>query len=139
MLLTDGESTERESIVPNLEKYKAQYEKLPGTISTFGFGYRLDSNLLVNLADAGSGLYFFIPDAGFVGTAFVNTMSNLLVTMAREVYLTLEVDSGAQFCDNRVYGGYPVTEVGGNLRVNLGTLQYGQSKDVVLPMTIKDA
>jgi hypothetical protein len=86
----------------------------------------------------GSGSYSFIPDAGFVGTAFVNSMSNLLVTMAREVYLTLEADSEAQFCDKKLYGGFPVADLGSQLRVNLGTLQYGQTKDVVLPMTIKN-
>jgi hypothetical protein len=136
MLLTDGESTQRETIMPNLTAYKETHERLPGTVSTFGFGYKLDSALLVDLAAFGSGSYSFIPDAGFVGTVFVNTMSNLLVTMAREVYLTLEAED-AEITDNKIMGGYPAQVVSGSIRVNLGTLQYGQTKDVVAPIKIK--
>jgi hypothetical protein len=138
MLLTDGESTQRDTIMPNLQAYKETHERLPGTINTFGFGYKLDSILLVDLASFGSGSYSFIPDAGFVGTVFVNTMSNLLVTMAREVYLMLAPED-AEIIDNKIMGGYPTEVLGGGsqIRVNLGTLQYGQSKDVVARIKIK--
>lgn len=50
------------------------------TINTFGFGYNLDSRLLYDLAITGSGMYSFIPDASFVGTSFVNNISNIKVT-----------------------------------------------------------
>ena len=35
-----------------------------------------DSNLLVDMAHGGFGVYSFIPDAGFVGTVFVNYISH---------------------------------------------------------------
>jgi len=128
MLLTDGVSQSRDSIMPNLQQYRKTHERLPGTISTFGFGYNLDSRLLVELAEEGSGSYSFIPDAGFVGTVFVNTLSNLLVTMAHEVYLSLETDLEC------LPGDLPVTKQDGYIRVKLGTLQYGQTKDILLRM-----
>jgi len=135
MLLTDGESQEREKIVPNLLQYKQTYERLPGTISTFGFGYNIDSSLLVRIATAGDGSYSFIPDAGFVGTVFVNTLSNLLVTMAREVYLSLEAEEGATILG--VAGGYQVQDAASSgVRVNLGTLQYEQTKDLIVFMRV---
>jgi len=120
-------------------QYTETHEWLPATISTFGFGYGLDSDLLVKLATFGSSSYSFIPDPGFVGTIFVNTLSNLLVTMAREVYLDLEPNSGSEIVvvDDCIMAGYPVTSSGGSfVRVSLGTLQYGQSKDIILPMKI---
>jgi hypothetical protein len=135
MLLTDGESREKEKIVPNLLQYKQTYERLPGTISTFGFGYNIDSSLLVHLASAGDGSYSFIPDAGFVGTVFVNTLSNLLVTMAREVYLSLEAEEGATILG--ISGGYRLQDAASSgMRVNLGTLQYEQTKDVIILMQV---
>jgi len=137
MLLTDGESQSRHSIMPNLQQYRKTHERLPGTISTFGFGYNLDSRLLVQLATEGSGSYSFIPDAGFVGTVFVNTLSNLLVTMAHEVYLGLEpdLDVGAELIfKDCMLGDLPVTKQDGYMRVKLGTLQYGQTKDILLRM-----
>jgi len=135
MLLTDGESQERDKIVPNLLQYKQTYERLPGTISTFGFGYNIDSALLVRLASAGDGSFSFIPDAGFVGTAFVNILSNLLVTMARGVYLSLEPEDGSVILG--MSGGYQVGEATSwGMRVNLGTLQYEQTKDLIIFMRV---
>jgi len=39
-------------------------------------------------------MYAFIPDAGFVGTAFANSMSNLLVTMGRNPCLVVACQNG---------------------------------------------
>uniref|UniRef100_A0A7S4W0Z9 VWFA domain-containing protein n=2 Tax=Alexandrium monilatum TaxID=311494 RepID=A0A7S4W0Z9_9DINO len=137
MLLTDGESQGRDTIVPNLMSYKEKQEFLPGSINTFGFGYNLDSRLLVDLANAGQGSYSFIPDAGFVGTAFVNMMSQLLSTMAQEVYLTIEKpDEGLQLLDPVVLGGWAVEDKTDFYGVPLGSLQFGQSKDVVLTVKV---
>mmetsp|Transcript_76284 Transcript_76284/g.132001 ORF Transcript_76284/g.132001 Transcript_76284/m.132001 type:complete len:576 (-) Transcript_76284:251-1978(-) len=133
MLLTDGMSQSPDSIVPNLQQYRTTHERLPGTISTFGFGYNLDSRLLVQLAAEGSGSYSFIPDAGFVGTVFVNTVSNLLVTMAHEAYLSLETDLEC------TPGDLPVSKQDGYIRVKIGTLQYGQTKDILLRMKARSA
>jgi len=133
MLLTDGMSQSPDSIVPNLQQYRTTHERLPGTISTFGFGYNLDSRLLVELAEEGSGSYSFIPDAGFVGTVFVNTVSNLLVTMAHEAYLSLETDLEC------TPGDLPVSKQDGYIRVKIGTLQYGQTKDILLRMKARSA
>jgi len=47
-----------------------------GSISSFGFGYQLDSKLLVDIATMGGGYYSFIPDAGMVGTCFINALAN---------------------------------------------------------------
>merc|ERR1719428_894804 len=97
MLFTDGlpNINPPRGILPMLKRQKdKEGGKLPCTISTFGFGYDLDSQLLSDLAIQGSGTYAFIPDAGFVGTVFVNAMTNILVTMARKVSLTVEPLNG---------------------------------------------
>mmetsp|Transcript_15698 Transcript_15698/g.25518 ORF Transcript_15698/g.25518 Transcript_15698/m.25518 type:complete len:853 (-) Transcript_15698:31-2589(-) len=135
MLLTDGESNFREAIMPNLLNYEAQYERLPSTINTFGFGYQIDSGLLNKLAAVGNGSYAFIPDAGFIGTVFVNSMSNLLVTFAREVTLTLQPEEDAEVLE--VLGGYEVQKQSWGMSVKLGTLQYQQTREVVIRMSSK--
>lgn len=80
-LLTDG--------VPNMSPPRGHERELTDkiqqmtqkfTLNTFGFGYQLDSTLLKNLATIGDGLYSFIPDAGFVGTVFINALANQLLT-----------------------------------------------------------
>uniref|UniRef100_UPI0039810EA8 hypothetical protein n=1 Tax=Salmonella sp. s51228 TaxID=3159652 RepID=UPI0039810EA8 len=69
---------------------------LPCSVGTFGFGYSLDSQLLHDIAVEGNGMYAFIPDSSFVGTAFVNAMSNALVTVSRNVELSIETHDEAK-------------------------------------------
>lgn len=128
MVLTDG--------IPNVEPAGGHLEalasyrtlhggKLPCTVHTFGFGSDLDSYLLNSIACAGDGMYVFIPDAGFVGTALVNCMSNCLVTMGRNASISIEAGPGcevAQCLGHRLERG----------SISLGSLQFGQSKDAVL-------
>lgn len=137
MMLTDGESNCRETIIPNLEEYRKKYERLPCTINTFGFGYNIDSKLLRDLSEIGDGSYCFIPDAGFVGTCFVNTMSNLLVVAARDVFLQLEAEDGAKVLE--VAAGHPVTVNKDFSSVRIGTLHYGQHRDVIVCVSTKKA
>lgn len=126
MLLTDGETEDSADVMPNLKTKKQQNGFLPGSINTFGFGYEIDSKLLVQISGFSDGTYAFIPDAGFVGTIFVNAISNLLVTAALDTVLSLEVEpSNAKV---QVLGGWELN----NSKIDLGTLQYGQSKDVVV-------
>merc|ERR1712178_506032 len=125
MLLTDGVPTINppRGIVPMLRKLREEKERegagMPGTINTFGFGYELDSELLNDISVVGGGAYAFIPDAGFVGTVFVNAMTNLLVTMATNVSVTLEPLAGATFLPDAVKGGYVHKKLGSALRVDL--------------------
>merc|ERR1719420_1819858 len=84
-------------------------KKLPCTVNTFGFGYQLDSVLLRDLAIEGGGAYSFIPDSGFVGTVFVNSLSNLLVTFGQQLRMTLEPLAGSEIVE--VFGGHPCQKV----------------------------
>src|SRR6478735_7879434 len=61
----------------------------PGSIHAFGFGYRLRSGLLKSIAEIGGGNYAFIPDAGMIGTVFVNAVANLQSTFAMAANLKL--------------------------------------------------
>lgn len=102
---------------------------LPCVINTFGFGYELDSELLLKLAEEGDGLYNFIPDVGMVGTAFVNVISNTLVYAARRAVMRVEPGSGTELAG---VIGSRYTERAGGYDIEMGALQYGESKDAVV-------
>jgi len=118
---------------------------LPCSINTFGFGYNLDSKLLQDIAAAGYGSYAFIPDAGFVGTVFVHAMANLLATMAHNVVLELEPLAGAailhvhmpKLCRRRSFVDRPVPPMPrtDRQRLELRSLQFGQSRDLIVRMS----
>ena len=78
-LLTDG--------FPNvnpprgiLATLKAAAQQPKWSLHTFGFGYKLDSKLLAELSEWGTGIYGFIPDCSMVGTVFINFIANMLTT-----------------------------------------------------------
>ncbi len=76
LLLTDGLPNVEppRGTLPMLKRYKETNALPCASIGTFGFGYNLDSALLEGIAKEGNGMYAFIPDASFVGTAFVNAV-----------------------------------------------------------------
>jgi len=151
LLLTDGVPTVNppRGIMPMLERLKKKAGGiLPCSISTFGFGCDVDSELLQDVAAAGCGSYAFIPDAGFVGTIFVNSMANLLATMARDVVLELEPLAGAAITHVHVPDVCAHKPARSMLRgtsdpsepwtdrqhLELWPLQFGQSRDVLIKM-----
>jgi len=117
VLLTDGlpNVNPPRGIVPSLERYIKE-KPFKGTISTFGFGYQVDSVLLDDIATKTNGCYAFIPDATMVGTVFVNYISNCLSGMYDKLNLGINTN-----CE--VVEKYGSTE--------LGMMQYGQPRDVL--------
>lgn len=118
VLLTDGESNINppRGIINTLKTYIKE-NSFKGTLSTFGFGYNIDSNLLDEVATLLNGIYAFIPDATMVGTIFTNYISNCLAC----VYDTLKVD---------IETNSSIIEILGN--THIGMLQYGQSRDIII-------
>ncbi|KAJ3072788.1 hypothetical protein HDU98_002948 [Podochytrium sp. JEL0797] len=145
LLFTDGQPNIRppagELAMLQSRKMKKFSGQLPCIINTFGFGYNLDSELLNSLAVCGNGSFAFIPDAGFVGTVFVDAACNLLSSALGSVTVTIEPENNAQvqlFKDNTLsFGNHPCTlinpgapELG--FQLHFGSVQAGQPKDVVI-------
>lgn len=140
MLLTDGQPniTPPRGHQQELRDYLDAYPDLTAAVNTFGFMNNLDSELLLDLATIGGGSYCFIPDALIVGTVFVNSVANALTTRASLATLHLTPKNGAAFRGD-VVGAFPssaVTETSWGRVVKVGPLQYGQSRDVVVPMRL---
>jgi hypothetical protein len=139
-ILTDGQPNVEppRGHIPMLKSY---LDALPSnspklTISTFGFGYNLNSQLLDDIADLGQGMYGFIPDSGMVGTVFVHAVANLMATWATGCVLDVEVvaeDPKAQ-AKVDVSGCLPVTLSSWGASIRVGDLQYGQSRDIIVKL-----
>ena len=135
-LLTDG--------VPNvnppdgetstLASYADTHADYKFTLNTFGFGYSLDSKLLLDLAIAGGGTFGFIPDALIVGTNFVNSVANCLSCFSPDSTLCLTAGSGAEFSDAEMDGGFAVRNESWGRHISLGALNYGQQRDIVVEL-----
>ncbi|KAI9151606.1 Inter-alpha-trypsin inhibitor heavy chain H3 [Paramyrothecium foliicola] len=135
MVLTDGLPNHMCPSVGYIPKLRTMMP-FPGSIHTFGFGYRLRSGLLKSVAEVGGGNYAFIPDAGMIGTVFVHAVANLQATFAVRATLRLEYPLPLQLEDAMGISAEktpPAVDDGfGVLDIQLGNLQYGQSRDILL-------
>jgi len=140
LLLTDGQPTcsPPHGHVKELQDYKDKHPEMQIQINTFGFGYQLDSALLLDLAKEGYGTYAFIPHAVIMATCFVNSIANVLSTLCQDAELSLIPRNGAQFAGPTLGKHDESAESWGRL-VKLGPLQLGQSRDLVVPLRIPAA
>ncbi|CAF2924759.1 unnamed protein product [Rotaria sp. Silwood2] len=143
-LLTDGcpNVEPPRGHLPTLASYKNK-TNFTCSINTFGFGYNLESKLLEDLAQMGNcGSYAFIPDGSFVGTIFVNAIANLLTTAATNLQLSIgdirpAIDSSSSYiCNYSTDTSNHKSFEEPTLCLNLGSITFGQSKDLVIPMTM---
>eukprot|EP00800_Vazella_pourtalesii_P003159 TRINITY_DN1319_c1_g4_i1.p1 TRINITY_DN1319_c1_g4~~TRINITY_DN1319_c1_g4_i1.p1 ORF type:complete len:684 (+),score=88.35 TRINITY_DN1319_c1_g4_i1:50-2053(+) len=141
-LLTDGlpNVVPPRGHIPMLRRYKDEYG-LSCSIGTFGFGYELDSQLLHDIAMEGQGMYTFIPDSSFVGTSFVNAVSNALSTISRNVELSIETLNGTTIITDgekgeQIGGGHLCNITTWGAQVSMGALLFGQERNIVFRVHI---
>lgn len=142
IVLTDGQPNpepprgSRVMLQRAQDKHREQHPDRPfSTIHTFGFGYDVDSELLHNLANTTGGTYTFIPDAGMVGTGFVNRMATILSNAATEMQFKVSLPEGMTLSKESVAStSIPWTVHDWGISVSVGQLQHGQSKDLVVTL-----
>merc|ERR1719353_1143162 len=132
--------------VPNVEPaggHAAAFKEYQATrnvranMSCFGFGYNLNSALLDEMSSLGGGVYSFIPDVGMVGTVFVHAVSNLLSCAASECIVTIEAKDGSVLRADDLPLANPgsLVQTPNKLTFDLGMVNFGQSRDVVVRAT----
>jgi Mg-chelatase subunit ChlD len=143
-LLTDGMPNvpPRGGHIPALKKYLSSHIPQgvhPFTINTFGFGYSIDTPLLLEIAKIGGGGYNFIPDVGMVGTVFVNAVATAHAAYAQHVKVDVQVLAGI----TGKPGDFKATVKGQiesvptirGIQFDAGDIQYGQPKYFVLELS----
>ena len=134
-VLTDGQP----NIVPpkghlqELRKYFQANSTFTCQLATFGFGYSVDSKLLLELAQEGGGTYAFISDAPMVGNVFTRALANVLTTHSQRAVLHLTPLNGSKLLGPAL-GGFKSEDAPWGLVLNIGPLQYGQYREIVVPI-----
>lgn len=126
LLLTDGMPNvlPPRGHVPSMLLHKNN-NRVP-VVNSFGFGSKLDSQLLNDLSSLGNGSFSFIPDGSFVGTVFVNTLANVLTTIATNIKITIENSSIQDF-----------TIEDKDTIIDFGSLNLEQERSLVFPFYSK--
>ena len=91
ILFTDGEPNENPpmGIIPSLKETLSDIKNINFTISTFAFGYNVDSILMEEISKIGNGIYGYCPDCTMVGTIFTNFMANIMTTIESTVSIDI--------------------------------------------------
>lgn len=137
LVLTDG----REGKFPpkghvlELRDYMDTHAGFTFQLNVFGFGYTLDSQLLSSICKEANGTFAFIPDALIVGTTFVDTVANVLSTLSQSATLSVMPRNGAELT-GPVLGACSEFDESWGRAVRLGPLQYGQSREIVVPLRL---
>lgn len=132
LLFTDGEPNVNppRGIMRSLNNLMKSVSRV-FSIHTFGYGYQLDSELLLDIATAGFGAYNYIPDSTMVGTIFVNFVSNALSSAVKNVYIVLKSEN----VENVAGVGFDTDPA----RIQVCSVQYGQRRDLVLEFKPKSS
>lgn len=115
-LLTDGIS----NMNPGrgvLETFKLYGKPSLYNLSTFGFGYNIDSELLRGIASYSGGAYAFCPDFSMVGTVFINWAATILSSVAMPKRIKVVFKEGTV------------------VSLNTGIIQLGQPRGFTIPFT----
>ena len=98
-VLTDGSSPDvpLNGYLGSMRLLKHQHEgRYPCAVHAFGFGYDLDSSLLLDIAREGNGMYAFISDGTMVGTVFINALANACTIQSHNATLAIETLNGSR-------------------------------------------
>ena len=130
MGLTDG--------VPNVRPARGEVKTLEilknkinfsVPVYTFGFGYNLEKNLLYPLAKVTNSPTCHIPDGGMVATVFCNAIATIKCTVALNMQIHIKNPDSL-----KIYGDFTkkFEEEKDELIINIGTLEYQQSRNIVI-------
>ena len=123
--------------VGTLEQYKDQHDGFKCSLSTFGFGYQLDSELLTTYATIGNGDFSFIPDSSFSITTFVHKVCNVLNHYATDCMLSLETMHGSRLViDTQKHTHKEIMESSWGAQLSIGDLHQGRSRDLVFTLEL---
>ena len=142
LFLTDGQPTDSppQGEAALVRKYFEVHPDFRCMVSTFGFGYMLKSELLLDIAREAGGTFAFIPDALVLGTCFVDAVANARSCLCLDAKVHLEAKNGARFGTEKpiVDHSLPWSTVPWGLVARIGPIHCGQSRDLALVIQIPE-
>lgn len=135
LLLSDGLANEGITSVEELQRIaKAQNLEHGISISTFGLGLDYNENLMTNLAEYGSGNYYFIENPEQISSIFQKELNGLLNVVAQNAVLTVELPAQATL--EKVFG-YKYEQSGNRVLIHFRDVFSTETKAVLLKFVVK--
>ncbi|NLI12633.1 MAG: VWA domain-containing protein, partial [Peptococcaceae bacterium] len=132
LLLTDGQANTGVTSHKQLIKKAGAMSGSGVALSTFGLGEDFEEELLMAMAEAGGGNFYYIQSPDQVPGIFEQELSGLLNTIAQNLTIKLKPTAGIQLSGVL---GYPFSVEDGVL-INLPDIYSGETKIVLLELQV---
>eukprot|EP01001_Neometanema_parovale_P011332 NODE_757_length_2120_cov_130.033050_g722_i0.p1 GENE.NODE_757_length_2120_cov_130.033050_g722_i0~~NODE_757_length_2120_cov_130.033050_g722_i0.p1 ORF type:complete len:440 (+),score=96.07 NODE_757_length_2120_cov_130.033050_g722_i0:603-1922(+) len=108
------------------------------SVFTFGFGDH-DATMLRSIADAGLGMYYYIPQMDEIPQAFGDCLGGLLTVAAQNVKVSLALSG--EYCVEQVLSEYrkEMSEDKKKVELNVGDIYSEEKKDLLLLVSVPEA
>ena len=134
LLMTDGLANRGITDVEHLIKLAQQKRSEGITTTTMGLGDEFNEDLLMEMANAGGGAYYFIESPEVTPSIFDEELKGLLSVVGQN--LTIHVEPQRHVTSVRQLNGYPTTSENRNWQFRLGDIFGNEVKTLVLELTI---
>lgn len=131
ILLSDGHANQGDASPEGLRARAGRAVSAEYVLSAVGIGQGFDEVLMSALADAGTGNFYYLPDASRLAGVFADEFASARETVARSVAVEIEPRPGVRV-DGA--GGYPLSRDGGRVRFRPGDLFAGQERRIWLTL-----
>lgn len=107
------------------------------SIHSFGFSAGHNPELMTRVAEAGNGVFYYVPSGDKIGDVFADCLGGLLSIIAINVILEVEVQTtGATIGDVRTPFAITTVEAGRRLRIDVGQMYSEQSRDILIDVKL---
>jgi Ca-activated chloride channel family protein len=137
MLLTDGHANAGVTDLKTLTSTAGKKASEGITTTTLGFGRGFNEDLLIGMAQAATGNYYFIQSTDEASEVFTIELDSLKSVVAQNLTATLELAAGVTLTDTLSLA--KVSTDGGNTLLALGDVYEGEDKLLGLSLTLPES
>ncbi len=129
ILISDGLPNSQDGLVAQARSFAVAETPL----TTVGIGDDYDEQLMVDLADAGTGNFYWVTQGQDLAAVFGHELSTAQETVATGLQVGLELGNGVELVDA---SGYPTRVVGGQVVFDVGTLYASQERSFWITLSV---
>ncbi len=127
ILVSDGHANEGDHSPSGLRTRASRAVAGEYVLSTVGVGEGFDEVLMMSLADAGTGNFYYVQHSEDLSSVFAGEFASARETLASSVVVQIEPAKGVEVVDA---AGYPLERVAGSVHFRLGSLFSGQQRRI---------
>lgn len=131
VVLSDGQANQGISSADGLANLAAHAGDAGTVTATIGLGSDYNEVLMAGVATAGTGAYYFMPDATAMASILERELDALSNTVARDLYLTVRSDGEARIEASAIVGAIATKD---GVRIHVRQLAGGEIRRFIMPL-----